>query len=197
MTWYELWLFLHISAVVLWVGGAVAVQVFGALATSSGDPARSAAFGKDTGAMVRWVFMPSSLVVLVTLTTPWTKLLAGLRGLAVPKIFILIIGMAYRYIFLLLNSVTDMYTARKARAVGNQREDVKSGQRFVTATAGALFGKAHALSEEVHMAMVSRGYTGDATSLQAPSVGARDVVFLVGVVAAAVLTVGGDRLLGR
>ena len=66
MTWYELWLFLHISAVVLWIGGAVAVQVFGALATSSGDPARSAAFGKDTGVMVRWIFMPSSLVVLVT-----------------------------------------------------------------------------------------------------------------------------------
>jgi uncharacterized membrane protein len=66
MTWYELWLFLHISAVVLWIGGGVAVQVFGALAKSSGDAARSAAFGKDTGVMVRWVFMPSSLVVLVT-----------------------------------------------------------------------------------------------------------------------------------
>jgi uncharacterized membrane protein len=66
VTWYELWLFLHISAAVLWIGGAVAVQVFGALATSSGDPARSAAFGKDTGVMVRWVFMPSSLVVLVS-----------------------------------------------------------------------------------------------------------------------------------
>ena len=66
MTWYELWLFLHISAVVLWIGGAVAVQVFGALATASGDPARSAAFGRDTGVMVRWVFMPSSLVVLLS-----------------------------------------------------------------------------------------------------------------------------------
>ena len=149
------------------------------------------------GLIVMRVATSVSLVVLITLTTPWTKLLAGLRGLAVPKIFILIIGMAYRYIFLLLNSVTDMYTARTARAVGNEREDVKGGQRFVTATAGALFGKAHALSEEVHMAMVSRGYTGDAKSLQAPSVGARDVVFLVGVVAAAVLTVGGDRILGR
>ena len=66
MTSYELWLFLHISAAVLWIGGAVAVQVFGALAKASGDPARSAAFGKDTGVMVRWVFMPSSLIVLVT-----------------------------------------------------------------------------------------------------------------------------------
>ena len=66
MTWYELWLFLHLSAMALWIGGAVAVQVFAALAKRSGDPARSAAFGKDTGVLVRWVFMPASLVVLVT-----------------------------------------------------------------------------------------------------------------------------------
>ncbi len=49
--------------------------------------------------------------------------------------------------------------------MGNANADYKEGQRFVTASAGALFGKAHALSEEVHMAMVSRGYTGDAESL--------------------------------
>jgi len=66
MTWYELWSFLHISAVVLWIGGAVAVQVFAALVKASGDPARSAAFGKDTGVLVRRVFMPASLVVLVS-----------------------------------------------------------------------------------------------------------------------------------
>ena len=137
-----------------------------------------------------------SIVVLITLTTTWTKLLAGLRALFVPKIFILIIGMAYRYIFLLLNSVTDMYTARKARAVGNPRGDVKEGRRFVTATAGALFGKAHALSEEVHMAMVSRGYSGDAKTLQPPAIHVADVVFLAAVLAFAVVTLGGDRLLG-
>ena len=66
MTAYELWLFLHLSAMALWMGGAVAVQVFAALAKASGDPARSAALGKDTGVVVRWIFMPSSLVVLVS-----------------------------------------------------------------------------------------------------------------------------------
>jgi hypothetical protein len=45
MTWRELWLFLHISAVAVWLGGAVAAQVFGVLAKATGDPARSAAFG--------------------------------------------------------------------------------------------------------------------------------------------------------
>ena len=80
------------------------------------------------GLIVIRVATSVSLVVLMTLTTPWTKLLASLRALFVPRIFILIIGMAYRYIFLLLNSVTDMYTARKARSVGNDQGDYKEGR---------------------------------------------------------------------
>jgi uncharacterized membrane protein len=66
MTSYELWLFLHLSAVALWLGGAVVAQVFGALAKASGDPARTAAFGADMAKVGPWVFMPSSLIVLVT-----------------------------------------------------------------------------------------------------------------------------------
>jgi uncharacterized membrane protein len=66
MTWYELWLFLHISATILWVGGAVLAQILGALAKRSGDPARSAAFGMDLALIGPRVFMPSSLAVLVT-----------------------------------------------------------------------------------------------------------------------------------
>ena len=66
MTWYEFWLFVHISGVAVWIGGGVVAQVFGALAKASGDPARSAAYGKDMGSVGPWVFMPASLVVLVS-----------------------------------------------------------------------------------------------------------------------------------
>ena len=138
-----------------------------------------------------------SLVVLLTLTTSWVRLLAALRSLFVPKIFILIIGMAYRYLFLLLNSVTDMYTARKARTIGNDQGDVNEGRRFVSATAGALFGKSQALSEEVHQAMVSRGYSGTPRTLTVFRVRAIDWAFAFGAVATMVVVLGGDRLLGR
>lgn len=66
MTSYELWLFLHISAAIVWIGGAVAGQVFGVLAKRSGDPSVSAAFGRNLGFIAMYVFLPSSLVVLVT-----------------------------------------------------------------------------------------------------------------------------------
>jgi cobalt/nickel transport system permease protein len=151
----------------------------------------------SAGLIVLRVATSVSLVVLMTLTTPWTKLLAALRVLMVPKIFILIIGMAYRYLFLLLNSVTDMYTARKARSVGNADGDHREGQRFVAASAGALFGKAHNLSEEVHMAMVSRGYSGNAKTLSGFSFGAIEAVFLAGCSVAAAAVLWGDALLGR
>ena len=56
-------------------------------------------------------------------------------------------------------------TARRARTAGDD-SDVRSGRAFVAASAGALFGKSHALAEEVHMAMVSRGYAGSMPVLQ-------------------------------
>ena len=110
--------------------------------------------------------------------------------------FILVLGMAYRYLFHLLGSVTDMYTARKARTVARDH-DVTSGRAFVAASAGALFGKAHAMSEEVHMAMVARGYQGDARSVETSSIRLFDVAFVASCAAAAVLTLGFDRVVTR
>jgi cobalt/nickel transport system permease protein len=148
------------------------------------------------GLIVIRVATSISLVVLLTLTTPWTKLLAALRSLFVPRMFILVLGMAYRYLFHLLGSVTDMYTARKARMVGAET-DVASGRAFVSAGAGALFGKAHALSEEVYQAMVARGYTGAARGLGRFRFQAVDVAWSVATVLTAVVVLGGDRALGR
>ena len=70
-----------------------------------------------------------SLVVLLTLTTPWNRLLASLRALFVPRMFVLVLGMTYRYVFHLLNGVTDMYTARKARTVTRDLGRRAAGER--------------------------------------------------------------------
>ena len=66
MTSYELWLFLHITAAIVWIGGAIAGQVFGVLAKRSGDPSQSAAFGRSMSFVGMYVFLPSALVVVLT-----------------------------------------------------------------------------------------------------------------------------------
>jgi cobalt/nickel transport system permease protein len=146
--------------------------------------------------IVTRVAVSISLVVLLTLTTPWTRLLAALRALFVPRLFILVVAMAYRYLFHLLSAVTDMYTARRARTVGND-SDVASGRAFVAASAGALFGKAHALSEEVHDAMISRGFTGDVRTLDVARIRRLDIAWAFVCVATTFVVLGGDRVLGR
>ncbi|MDG4760499.1 cobalt ECF transporter T component CbiQ [Micromonospora sp. WMMD710] len=150
----------------------------------------------SAGLVITRVATSVSLVVLLTLTTPWTRLLAGLRALGVPRIFILIIGMAYRYIFLLLATVIDMYEARKARTITVASHDGQA-RRFLGATAGALFGKAHHLSEEVHQAMVARGYRGEARTLSGFRLRAADGIAAALVLAAAVTIYAGDVFLGR
>lgn len=136
-----------------------------------------------------------SLVLLLTLTTSWSRLLAALRALFVPRLLVLVLGMAYRYLFVLLDSVAEMVTARRARTVATKRS--RRGERLVASfSGGALFGKAHALSEEIHQAMLARGFSGEAVSLERARIGLIDVVALVACLALAILVIGGDRALG-
>jgi cobalt ECF transporter T component CbiQ len=139
-----------------------------------------------------------SLVVLLTLTTPWNRLLASLRALLVPRPFVQVLTLAHRYLFHLLASVADMFTARRARTVrsGRARTEGAPGRAFVAASAGALFGKAHAMSEEVHQAMVSRGYRGDARALVTQRVAGLDVACVLFCTGVAIALVTGDRSLG-
>jgi hypothetical protein len=74
------------------VGGAVVVQVFGALTQRAADPALAAAFGRNSAWTGTWVFMPASALVLLTgllLTEDgnweWSEpfVLVGLLGWAV------------------------------------------------------------------------------------------------------------------
>ncbi|HEY7223774.1 MAG TPA: cobalt ECF transporter T component CbiQ [Micromonosporaceae bacterium] len=150
----------------------------------------------SAGLIITRVATSISLVVLLTLTTPWVRLLAALRSVGVPRIFVLVVGMAYRYLFLLLDTVDEMYTARRSRTLLGDR-DSRSGRRFVAAGAGTLFGKAHGMSEEVHQAMVARGFVGDARTLQAFRLHLVDAAWSVGcVVVAAAVLVADYRLRG-
>ncbi len=133
-----------------------------------------------------------SLVLLVTLTTGWTAVLAALRALRVPRAFVLVAGMSYRYLLVLLDVVTDLHEARRARTL-RPRERSKSGRRFVASGAGVLLGRTHDLAVEVHQAMGARGFRGEVRALDAPRLTARDVAFLAGAAALAVLLIGGPR----
>lgn len=197
----RVWLFIPVFTLIVVLPATLSIVTPGnvvvPLWTWHGEPQGFTQQGLATAALlVSRVAVSISLVVLLTLTTPWVRLLAALRALGVPRMFVLVIGIAYRYIFLLLGSVTEMYEARRARTIGAQRHD-RSARSFLSASAGALFGRSHALSEEVHQAMVARGYRGDARSLQVLRFSAADAAFSIAVVAVAALALWFDTVIGR
>jgi len=106
-----------------------------------------------------------SLGVLLILTTPWTTLLKALSVLRVPEGFLLILGMTYRYIFLLLLTAEDMFLSRRSRIIGRLRP--VEARRILAASAGTLLNKSLSLSSEVYLAMQARGYRGQPRTMNA------------------------------
>jgi cobalt ABC transporter, permease protein CbiQ len=100
-----------------------------------------------------------SLAVLMVLTTPWADVLKSLRALRTPQVFVLVLSMTYRYIFLFLHTANGILLARKSRVVG--RTSGGEQRRWITGTMGNLMSRAFKMSNDVYAAMLARGFTGE------------------------------------
>lgn len=105
-----------------------------------------------------------SAVVLFFLTTPQQVLFKSLRSIGVPKLYVLTLEMAYRYIFLLTDMIREIYIAKRARTI-RPRSTIEE-QKWVGGRIGYLLIRSLATSEKVHLAMVSRGFNGDVKIMQ-------------------------------
>lgn len=150
----------------------VAPAIFGFV--TPGEPvARFSVFGFDiditrqgllsAGIILLRVLVSVSLSVLLVLTTRRHALLKALRVFRVPEVFVMTMGMTYRYIYLLLEVARDSFTALKSR-VGCVSSSV-DGQKVVGLNMGALWMRSWRLQGQVYDAMVSRGYAGAAETL--------------------------------
>jgi uncharacterized membrane protein len=76
MTYYEALLFLHISAVAIWVGAAVLYDLLFFRAKRAADPALAGRLSAHSEWLAKRLFIPTPLVVLVfgillTIESPW------------------------------------------------------------------------------------------------------------------------------
>jgi cobalt/nickel transport system permease protein len=139
------------------------------------------------GYLVLRVETTATLACVLVFTTPWPHVLKALRALRVPLVFVLMLGMTYRYILLLLEAAHEMFDSRRSRAAGAlSRAD---GRRLAMNAAGALFGKTLYLSDEVYLAMQSRGFRGEVHVLDDFRMRRRDWAALAVFVGTAALTI--------
>ena len=105
-----------------------------------------------------------SAVVLLFITTSKQVLFKSLRSVGVPKLYVLTLEMSYRYIFLLMELVREMYIAKKARTI--RAGGLFDEQKWVGGRMGYTLIRSLDMSEKVHMAMTSRGFNGEVHIMQ-------------------------------
>ncbi|HEY1217957.1 MAG: cobalt ECF transporter T component CbiQ [Bryobacteraceae bacterium] len=133
----------------------------------------------------------ATLALLLVFTTPWTHVLKALRVLRVPVVFVAILGMASRYILLLLETAHEMFESRKSRSVGAL--DGSARRQMAVSSAGVLLSRSLQLSGDVYLAMQARGFRGDVHLLDDVAMKRLDWLALAGFAALAAAGVWAGR----
>ncbi len=129
-----------------------------------------------------------TFAVLFTLTTPWAEVFSGLRSLFVPRMFVVTLSMTYRYLYVFLRLIEDMYRARKSRTI--RPFSTASERNWTASRIGVTFKKSIDMSSDIYKAMLSRGFHGEFRSMGRFHAGAVDYIWLV-----TVLCTGGILIL--
>jgi cobalt/nickel transport system permease protein len=132
-----------------------------------------------------------SVVALLSRTTAPDETLKATRALGIPRVFVLVALMTERYLLGFVRVVEEMHLgllSRRIHPLGSS-----AGRAFVTSRMGVVLEKANVTAEEVHLAMVARGFRGEVRTLSAPRPRGRDLL-LAG---AALVVSAGLALSGR
>ncbi len=141
------------------------------------------------GLLAAWGIMAKGTLgvvgsITLAATTPARDLLLGLERLRVPDLFVQIAGFMLRYSHVVTAEMERMRIARESRgfhATGPRQWKV------LAQSAGALFIRSYERGERVHLAMLSRGYTGTMPNLGTAVAVRRDWVVAATLPAAALV----------
>lgn len=128
--------------------------VFAVVCWLAGDPARGLS-------LLLKSYLSALAVLTVVATTPLPALLRGIESLRVPLFLLTVAQFLYRYLFVISEEAQHMRKAAAAR--GTPTRPLASGGARFRAAAGALavlFARSYGRAQNVHRAMLARGFTG-------------------------------------
>jgi cobalt/nickel transport system permease protein len=123
-------------------------------------------------AVKSWISVQAAL--LLSATTPFPDLLLALRAFRVPQLLVSVIGLMWRYLFVLADEAIRLMRAREARS-GAEPGSRSGGSviwraRVTGGMVGSLFVRGFDRADRVYAAMLARGYDGETRALPVPPV---------------------------
>jgi len=99
-----------------------------------------------------------SCLYFLSLSTPIIELLSVLTKLKVPKLFVELMSLIYRFIFIILGTINMIYISQDSRL---GYSNLKTGYNSLGKLIGSLFLSSYKRSQDMYTALESRCYEGE------------------------------------
>jgi len=139
-------------------------------------------------ALKSWLSIQAA--ILLTASTPFPDLLMAMRAIHVPRLLVAIVGLMWRYLFVLVDEALRLLRARAARSGHTDFPSARPGgslawrAHIAGGMAGNLFLRAFERSDRIYVAMLARGYDGEVRATPLPVFGTKNRLILVAGLAA-------------
>jgi len=133
-------------------------------------------------ALKSWISVQAA--ILLATSTSFPELLVAMRAVGLPRLLVAVVGLMWRYLFVLADEALRLIRARSARSGDSGLPGVRKGgsltwrARVAGGMAGNLFLRAFERSDRIYMAMLSRGYDGEVRTVPLPPVESSDLLIL-------------------
>jgi cobalt/nickel transport system permease protein len=115
-------------------------------------------------------------LVFLNLSTPFNRLLSALRWFRIPVSFINLLTYVYRFLFIFIDEMERLFICWQSRYIVLS---LKKRFYYLANLIGALFIRAIERSENIYIAMKSRGYSGKIFVTEVQTIRSVDVLFLL------------------
>ena len=162
---------------------------FALLSLLAGDPVRALS-------LLLKSYVSSLAVLLLVATTPMASLLRGLESAGFPRFLLMVAQFLYRYLFVISEEAQHMRIAAAARSAGGKGAGARRARyRAAAGAVSALFAKSYGRAEEIHRAMLARGFSGRFPTIYGLRFGRADAAFAaLGALAPVLARVAAERI---
>ncbi len=132
-------------------------------------------------ALKSWISV--QMAIVLASTTRFPDILLAMRALRLPRLLVAIIGLMWRYLFVMVDEALRLMRARQARSgispaltAGREQSNRKVGgslswrARVTGSMAGSLLIRSLERSDRIYNAMLARGYDGEIRALPQPQI---------------------------